>query len=620
MKSVIKSFLKHNVYKKMSSSVIIIAINILSKNDKIKMAAVLFIQIFLALFDLVGVVLFGILGSLTISGIGSKKPGDRISKVLEFMHISSSSLQHQVTYLGIIVAVVFLLKTLSSLYLNKKTLYFLSRRAADLSSILTSKLLSQSLTQVQAKSVQETIYSLVNGPVIVIVGIIGGVISLLSDAALLIILIFGLFYVDKMIAILTIILFSSIGYILYYLLKVKVKQFGILSSQNSIETAEKINEALVTYREIFVRNRRSFYSQEIKNLKFKGAKLEADNTFYQGISKYVIEVTVIFGALSISGIQFFTQTAEHAVAVLGIFLATSARIAPAVLRMQHGFLGLTSNIGASAPTIELIIKLKKVQAYKYKESSIDFEHFGFNPDISIINVSKTYPTKITPAVSGVSLNIKKGELISIVGSSGAGKTTLIDLLLGVLSSDSGEIKISGSKPIEAIIRWEGAIAYVPQDVAIINGTIRENIMMGYPKSIYADTEIQKAIKIAKLDEFINQLPEGLDTPVGERGTKISGGQRQRLGIARAMFTNPSLLILDEATSSLDAITEADINESIQRMRGIVTVVVIAHRLSTVRNSNLVIYMDEGKILATGSFEEVRTKIPNFDTQAKLMGL
>ena len=145
-------------------------------------------------------------------------------------------------------------------------------------------------------------------------------------------------------------------------------------------------------------------------------------------------------------------------------------------------------------------------------------------------------------------------------------------------------------------------------------------MMGYPKSIYADTEIQKAIKIAKLDEFINQLPEGLDTPVGERGTKISGGQRQRLGIARAMFTNPSLLILDEATSSLDAITEADINESIQRMRGIVTVVVIAHRLSTVRNSNLVIYMDEGKILATGSFEEVRTKIPNFDTQAKLMGL
>ena len=300
MKSVIKSFLKHNLYKKMSSSVIIIAINILSKNDKIKMAAVLFIQIFLALFDLVGVVLFGILGSLTISGIGSKKPGDRISKVLEFLHISSSSLQHQVTYLGIIVAVVFLLKTLSSLYLNKKTLYFLSRRAADLSSILTSKLLSQSLTQVQAKSVQETIYSLVNGPGIVIVGIIGGVISLLSDAALLIILMFGLFYVDKMIAILTIILFSSIGYILYYLLKVKVKQFGILSSQNSIETAEKINEALVTYREIFVRNRRSFYSQEIKNLKFKGAKLEADNTFYQGISKYVIEVTVIFGALSIS--------------------------------------------------------------------------------------------------------------------------------------------------------------------------------------------------------------------------------------------------------------------------------------------------------------------------------
>jgi ABC-type multidrug transport system fused ATPase/permease subunit len=175
-------------------------------------------------------------------------------------------------------------------------------------------------------------------------------------------------------------------------------------------------------------------------------------------------------------------------------------------------------------------------------------------------------------------------------------------------------------PLQAIAKWPGAISYVPQDIVISSGTIRENVALGYPSEAATDELVMNALRIAHLDKFVEGSTQGLDTQVGERGAKISGGQRQRLGIARAMFTQPLLLVLDEATSSLDAETEASISEAIQALRGSTTVVMIAHRLSTVRNADTVVYLCEGKVKAIGTFDEIRKLIPNFDRQANLMGL
>jgi ABC-type multidrug transport system fused ATPase/permease subunit len=208
----------------------------------------------------------------------------------------------------------------------------------------------------------------------------------------------------------------------------------------------------------------------------------------------------------------------------------------------------------------------------------------------------------------------------LVGSSGAGKTTLVDVILGVLSPDKGEIKISGTVPLVAIAKFPGALSYVPQDVTISSGTIRENVAQGYPENLMNDGLIWEALKLAQLDEFVRTLPEGLDTNTGERGTRMSGGQRQRLGIARALYTNPLLLVLDEATSALDGQTEKYISDSIQSLHGRVTVLMIAHRLSTARNADYVVYMNKGSIVANGTFDEVRRQVPEFDHQARLMGL
>jgi ABC-type multidrug transport system fused ATPase/permease subunit len=227
---------------------------------------------------------------------------------------------------------------------------------------------------------------------------------------------------------------------------------------------------------------------------------------------------------------------------------------------------------------------------------------------------------VNPAITGVSLEILPGQVVAVVGPSGAGKSTLVDLILGVISPDKGKITISGLPPRESMETYPGACAYVPQDVFIIEGSVAENIAIGFDETSFDYQRIQNAIENAKLSEVVEALPDGIRSSVGERGSRLSGGQRQRLGVARSLYTNPKLLVLDEATSALDGQTEADISESISAMRGEVTVILIAHRLSTVRKADQVVYIDEGKILAVGSFEQVRSAVKDFDSQAVLMGL
>ena len=338
------------------------------------------------------------------------------------------------------------------------------------------------------------------------------------------------------------------------------------------------------------------------------------------ISKYLIESTVVLAAVLISGVQFLLQDATQAISTLIVFMAAGTRIAPAVMRIQQGIIQIKGNIGTSQPTLELIESLHSSKLLPKISDEIEFSHKDFRATVFLENVCFQYPGKKSPAISEVSLNVPEGTVTAIVGPSGAGKTTLVDVLLGVIEPDSGVVKISSKTPLEAVSTWPGAVAYVPQDVVISDTTIRDNIAIGFPSESACDALVWDALEVAQLSDFVRNLPIGLDTQVGERGAKISGGQRQRLGIARAMFTKPKVLVLDEATSALDGQTEADISSAIQALKGSATVILIAHRLSTVRNADLIVYMDSGRIVFKGTFDEVRHAVPDFDRQAQLMGL
>lgn len=225
-----------------------------------------------------------------------------------------------------------------------------------------------------------------------------------------------------------------------------------------------------------------------------------------------------------------------------------------------------------------------------------------------------------PALSNISLSIGVGESVALVGNTGAGKSTLADVVLGVLLPSSGEIKISGLQPLEVVGVWPGDMAYVPQDVKVLSGTVRENVALGIPPDEIDDTLVWEALERAHLADFLAQDRMGIDTKVGENDAQLSGGQRQRLGIARGLYSRPKLLVLDEATSALDAETEQSITETLDSFADEVTLIVIAHRLATVRNCNQVIYLHEGKVISSGPFEHVRNSVPDFDKQAKVLGI
>jgi ABC-type multidrug transport system fused ATPase/permease subunit len=609
-----------SVRSKIQNSVIFRSAQVLPKSSQKKIIAVIILQIFLSLIDLIGVAVMGLIGALAVSGVQSMQPGDRVSSILNALGLSNLQFQNQVAILTLAATTILVLRTIISILVTRRIFFFLSRQGAKISSDLTSKLLSKPLMDVQSRSTQETLYGLTGGVEAITLGVLGTFITIVADLSLLFVLAIGLFLLDPLIAFTSIIFFGLLGLALYFQMSVKAQRLGILNAELHVASNEKIIEVLQSYRELLVRNRRNYYVREIKKLRLKLAEVLAEIRFMPNISKYIIESGVVVGGVAIAAVQFALQDARNAVATLAVFLAAGTRIAPAIMRLQQSFVQMKNGIGSALPSLHLIESLKDSKELSEVDDDLDLIHEGFMPEILMDSVLLTYAGNQSRALNSVSLQINEGSSLAIVGPSGAGKTSLVDVLLGVHTPSSGSVLISDCSPLEAIAKWPGSISYVPQDIMISNGTFRENVGFGYPVSAIKDEDIWDALEKANLGDFVRGLPLGLDTPVGERGTKISGGQRQRLGIARAMFTKPKLLILDEATSSLDGQAELEISDALKNLKGAVTVVMIAHRLSTVRSADQVLYMDEGKIIARGTFDEVRLAVPNFDHQAQLMGL
>jgi ABC-type multidrug transport system fused ATPase/permease subunit len=496
-------------------------------------------------------------------------------------------------------------------------MFYLSRRAAVVSSNLVSRVLSQSLLALRKKPSQETLFALTSGVDFITMGVIGTTIYLVADISLLVVLSLGLFVVNPVLAGLTTGAFSAVGFVLFRIMRSRARDLGSKVALYGYSANKKILEALQTYREAILRGSRSYYIDSISTLRYKLSNTTAELSFMPLISKYVFESSVVVGALVLSAIQFSREDATRAVATLAIFLAAATRIAPAVLRLQQGLISIKSAMGSASQTFSLIDNLVEEHHLASTEKIEDFSLF--KSKVQIRNLSFDYGID-NWSLKDINLEIDQGDSIAITGPSGAGKTTLIDIILGIIDPSEGEVLISNVPSRSAVRRWPGAIAYVPQDIYIIEGTIRENVALGKSLETISDNDVWEALERAHLADFVRSLPGNINEDVGEFGNKLSGGQRQRLGIARALYTKPQLLVLDEATSALDNETESLISQSLKELKGRVTVVMIAHRLSSVRMCDKVAYLENGSLVSCGSFEEVRNKVPNFDKQARLLEL
>jgi len=581
---------------------------------------VVLLQIFLGFLDLLGVALIGLLGALSVSNLMSSNTDSRLIFVLKIMELEDKSLQHQTLVLGLFAVSLLLIRTLLSVVITKYILVFFSKRGAIVSTSLISTLLNQSHLILKKRTSQETLYAVTSGVDQLTMYVLGTAVVVVSDISLLVIIISGLFILNPLTGFVLLVVFTSLAIVLYFMMRERAAKLGTQTASLSIEGNSKILEALVTYRELLVRNRRGYYAAEIGKGRFALSRVTADSAFMPFVSKYVIESAIVLAAALISFIQFALQDASNAVASLAIFLAAGSRIAPSILRVQQGALQIKSSLAQSLPTLDLIEEIGLSGTAPTKEEKSDFVHQGFESNLQIKNVSFRYPENDEPTLKVINQRIESGSFVALVGPSGGGKSTLVDLMLGVLNPDEGEILLSGLKPVEAISSWPGAISYVPQDVIIINGSIKDNIVAGYPPAELDEERISYALRVSNLSEFVSTLPLGLKSPAGENGHLLSGGQRQRLGIARAMYSNPKLLVMDEATSALDGMTESQVSEELIKLKGNVTLILIAHRLSTVEKADLVIYLSAGRIIASGTFEEVKAKVPDFKKQASLLGL
>lgn len=593
----------------------------LTQKERRRVMVVAVIQVGLGFLDLIGVAIIGVIGSLAVNGIQSREPGTRVAEILAFLRLDGFTFQTQVAILGLGAAVILVSRTLISMYFTKRILHFLARRAAVTSNKLVSSFMGSQLKTVHIRSRQETIYAVTEGVNMMMLNIVGTVVGVTSDIFLLVILSVGLFIVNPFIAFATLFTFGIVGLLLYFAVNKRVNHLGNSNAELTVFSFDKISEAITNYKELYVRDKRSHYSEIINGSRQKIAWNSAELSFIPNLGKYMIEITMVVGAITICGFQFYLSDATQAVSVLSVFLAAGSRIAPAILRVQNGAIAIKGSYGGASRTIAL---MKELDQEPIEISSADVATArnagNFCGTARVKNLSFSYGIDDRIVLQNINLEIMEGETLAIVGPSGAGKSTLVDLLLGLYSPNSGTVEVSGFAPQLAIKAWPGAVAYVPQNVSLIAGSIAENIALGYSKEEIDLVRVGECLEIAQLSEYIESLQDGVQSQVGESGLRMSGGQLQRLGIARAIYTEPKMLVLDEATSALDGKTELEVSEAILSLRGKITIALIAHRLSTVLKADRIVYLEGGRILSIGTFEQVKAEIPEFANQAKLMGL
>jgi ABC-type multidrug transport system fused ATPase/permease subunit len=592
-------------------------ISLISKAERNKISLLIASQLALAVLDLLGVALFGILAVISISGIKSSSLGSGISRILEILQLNNSSLEFQVSVLAFGALVLLIVKTALTYLISRKILVFLSLRSAKTSSKLLEQLLSTRLLIEQGKTQQEILYSITGGVNLIIVGVLGSFASFIADAFSLLILALGLFVYNPLMTLFCGAYFFLIGWINYKALHKKIVKQSEITTELSIQSNETTLELINAYRELFLSGNSGYYLNRFSIERSGIAKASAALAIFPNVSKYIVEVSMLVGILSMAGFQFLSLDAVQAVGAISIFLAASTRIAPALLRLQQNIFSMKGNMAASKQSLELVTDLKR--EFDREEIVVaDVKRSDSNSLVEFRNVSFEYKKDHRFSLNNLNFSISKGQKVAIVGPSGSGKSTVLDLFLALQIPDHGSVFIDGINPQRYIKNNPGKIGFVPQSTKIVNDTLVRNIALGVSSELIDMDRISYLVKVLDLVDL--QDIETSTTRLGDGGGRLSGGQKQRIGIARALYPTPEILVMDEATSALDSISENKISELLKRVSSDVTVISVAHRLSTVVNSDLVLYFDSGSLVATGTFNEIRIKVPNFDQQAKLMGL
>lgn len=404
---------------------------------------------------------------------------------------------------------------------------------------------------------------------------------------------------------------GCLTFVLYVAFRRRFARWGKATVDLNRTTVQAVQEAFSSLKEIQVLGRQAYFDDRFAAVARDLARVRRVTQLTNALPRFGTEAMMVTAMVLLIGFVVASgRPVESAVATLGLYAAAGFRLVPSLNRiLMH-----LNYLKAARAIVDRICS--DIEAAELDRVPTEARTPGDNRrpeirDIAFEDVSYRYPTGSAAAIERISLTIRRGDSIGIVGASGAGKSTLADVLLGLLHPTEGRILVNGAPAPSALFRSGGVVGYVAQSVALIDSTVRRNIAFGIPDDEIDEAALRKSVELAALGDFVATLPMGLDTVVGERGARLSGGQRQRIGIARALYCNPQFLVFDEATSALDSETESSVTEAMERLSGRVTLLAIAHRLSTVRRCDKIAFMKAGRLVDIGPFDDLVARNPDF---------
>jgi ABC-type multidrug transport system fused ATPase/permease subunit len=417
-------------------------------------------------------------------------------------------------------------------------------------------------------------------------------VMLITESLVLLGIVTLLVYIEPMGAIFVAVTLGTVGAMIHMVTKTRILQWGKARQLHEGLRLQHLQQGLGGVKDVKLLGREEEFLAQYHVHNLGSAAVGRRQNIMQALPLLWFELLGVFSLATLM-ITMIIEGKPVAVCVsaLSVFAVAAFRIMPAMNRIVMS----VQNLRYSLPVTNILYS----EVHQLETSSTNREHkipMPFKRELELFNVGYTYPSASGIAIEAINLIINKGSSVAFVGESGAGKSTLVDLILGLLTPDQGSIRIDGVNIHSNIRAWQEQIGYVPQTIYLSDDSICRNIAFGVPSSQIDVAAVNRALKAAQLDEFIASLPDGLNTLVGERGVRLSGGQCQRIGIARALYHNPSVLVLDEATSALDLATEAGVMEAVYALKGDRTLIIIAHRLSTVQQCDRVISMDHGKLI------------------------
>ncbi len=528
-----------------------------------------------------------------------------------------SSIQF-IPILGIGIAIIFCLKSL---------LYFLSwvkiyRYSSSLTQTLITRLLNAYLAVPYTFHLNKNTATLIKNTLVETSTFTGAcILPLLKGTVNFIVLLFLFVVLAKTDLVLLLMIMGILLpiFVLFNLLGNKFKKWGKIKSESKQEMIRTLNHGLGGLKETRVIGCEYYFQQQMAQEAGKFARAESLFSSSQMLPRILIETAlIVFVMFFISLSLILTkQNMQEITGVMGVFALASMRLIPATSQL-FGSLNQLRNSNYAVNMLYLDLKEIDRQGIKQRNNKQDkarainllvfkpslYKTMNFSDRIDLDRITYSYDNSSQLAVDDVSLRIKKGQSIALIGKSGAGKTTLVDIILGLLEPKAGDILVDGISIYDNLRSWQNMIGYIPQSIFLTDDTIKRNIAFGTPDSSIDPERLDKAIAAAQLEELIEQLPEGIETQVGERGIRLSGGQRQRIGIARALYHEREILVLDEATSALDNETERLVSEAIKSLAGSKTLIIIAHRLSTVEHCDRIYLLEKGRVIESGSYQEV----------------